>query len=117
MTGRCRGGAGSRTGPVIEAAAIRNQASGASLESGGRGPDHAHAGPGRVSGKVQFLLYGPKGEANGAILEDGTVLRLAPGEAGRLAPGRAVVAEGPVLVTPMGTVVEVKKLDLGPGAS
>ena len=104
---------GRRTGPVIEAAAIRNQASGAALENSG--PDHA--GPGRVSGKVQFLLHGPKGEANGAILEDGTVLRLGPGEAGRLAPGRAVVAEGPVLVTPMASVVDVRKLDLAPGGS
>ena len=104
---------GRRTGPVIEAAAIRNQASGAALENSG--PDHA--GPGRVSGKVQFLLHGPKGEANGAILEDGTVLRLDAGTAGRLAPGRAVVAEGQVLVTPMATVVAVKKLDPAPGAS
>lgn len=106
---------GRRAGPVIEAAAIRNQASGAVLENGPPGPDRA--GPGRVSGKVQFVLHGPKGEASGAILEDGTVLRLAPGEAKRLAPGQGVVAEGPLLVTPMASVIEVKKLDLAPGAS
>ena len=65
-------------GSVIEAGLIRNQTSGVALEN--RGPRHERdgAGPGRVSGKVQFLLHGPRGEANGAILEDGTVLRPRP---------------------------------------
>ncbi len=49
------------------------------------------------------------------MLEDGTVLRMPPKEAAReiarLAPGRTVTAEGPGLVTPMGRIVEVRKLD------
>ena len=103
-------------GSVIEAGLIRNQTSGVELEN--MGPRHGRDGAGsaRVSGKVQFLLHGPKGEANGAILEDGTVLHLSPAEAKQLAPGRSVMAEGPILVTPMGRLVDVKKLDAGPGA-
>ena len=103
-------------GSVIEAGLIRNQTSGVALENIGPRHERDGAGSGQVSGKVQFLLHGPKGEANGAILEDGTVLRLSPTEAKQLAPGRSLMAEGPILVTPMGRLVDVKKLDSGPGA-
>jgi hypothetical protein len=104
-------------GPVLEANEIRNQASGVAVANSG--PKHARdeAKPGQVTGKVQYTLHGPKGEVNGAILQDGTVLRLPPPEAARLASGQAVTAEGLVLETPMGKVVEVRKLDSGPGAS
>ena len=64
---------------------------------------------------MKYTLHGRKGEINGAMLEDGTVLRLPPHEAARnaarLAPGQTVTAEGPGLTTPMGRVVEVKKLN------
>lgn len=103
--------------PVVEAAEVRNESSGVSLAS--EGPKGKHAadagGPVRIDGKVRFTLHGPKGEPNGAMLEDGTVLRLPPDEAeevaDRLAPGRTITAEGPARTTPMGRVVEVKKLD------
>lgn len=102
--------------PVIEATAVRNEASGHVVTAeGGKHPPPEPGGPARVQGKVQFALHGPKGELNGALLEDGTVLRLPPDEAEehaeRLAPGRTVIAEGPARVTPMGRVIEVKKLE------
>lgn len=109
-----------RESPVIEAREVRNDASGAVLDEpapggGKRGRDAREAGPMRVDGKVRFALRGPKGELDGAVLEDGTVLRVPPREAGRdaakLAPGQTVRAEGPGRTTPMGRVVEVKKLD------
>jgi hypothetical protein len=59
-------------------------------------------------------LHGPRGDVNGALLEDGTVLRLPPPEAARLAdllrPGQTLVAEGIELATPLGKVLDVRQL-------
>ncbi|MFL5337059.1 MAG: hypothetical protein ACJ8H8_28740 [Geminicoccaceae bacterium] len=107
-----------KNGPVIEANEIRNKASGIVFVNSGPKHPKEEAKPGQVTGKVQFTLHGPKGDVNGAILEDGTVLRLPPREAAtQLAPGQAVTAAGPVVATPMGKVVEVNKLDVKPGPS
>ena len=100
--------------PLVEAAAIRNEATGAELAN--EGPKgRPEAEPGEVSGKVQFALHGPKGDLNGALLEDGTVLRLPPKEALRsaaqLTPGQRISATGQIVTTPMGRVVVVDKLD------
>lgn len=100
--------------PLVEAIEIRNDASGAVLVNDGpkAGPETQ---PARVTGKVQFTLHGPKGDLNGALLEDGTVLRLPPKEgirhAAQLTPGQSIAAEGRSLTTPMGRVVEVDNLD------
>lgn len=102
-------------GPVIEAGVIRNATSGVAMENADPKHEKPEMRPGRVTGNVQFILRGPKGEANGAILEDGTVLRLSPKEAAVLAPGQALAAEGPMLMTPMGRLVDVKKLEHGAG--
>jgi hypothetical protein len=37
-----------------------------------------------ADGRVRLSLYGPKGELRGALLDDGTVVRLSPKEAHRL---------------------------------
>jgi hypothetical protein len=51
---------------------------------------------------------------NGALLEDGTALRLPPPEAYRLSsllqPGQTVVAEGVVFSNPIGKVLEIRQL-------
>ena len=61
-----------------------------------------------------MALYGPQGDVNGALLDDGVILRLPPPEAYRFAnllqPGETVVAEGNELVTPMGTVMSVRQI-------
>jgi hypothetical protein len=100
--------------PLVEAAEIRNDATGAVLlNEGPKGRPEAE--PAQVTGKVQFSLHGPKGDLNGAMLEDGTVLRLPPKEALRaaaqLAPGQPISAKGRMVTTPMGRVVEVNELD------
>lgn len=38
-----------------------------------------------VQGKVQTPLYGPVGDLNGALLDDGTVVRIRPREAYQVA--------------------------------
>ncbi len=60
--------------------------------------------------------YG-RGEVNGALLENGTILRLPPPEAERmqsLQPGQSVAVRGASLVTPLGTVVEVRAIGSSP---
>jgi hypothetical protein len=67
-----------------------------------------------VQGRVRMPLHGPRGDVNGALLEDGTALRLPPPEAYRLSsllqPGQAIVAEGVVVSNPIGKVLEVHQL-------
>lgn len=67
-----------------------------------------------VRGRVRMVLHGPRGDANGALLEDGTVVRLPPPEADRFAsllrPGAPLVAEGTELITPMGKVLGAEEL-------
>ena len=79
--------------PLIAAIAITNDATGYTVVDSGPG-----AGPGAGSrgarqamslqGRVQMSLHGPRGELNGAMLEDGTIVRLPPPEAERLSASR-----------------------------
>ena len=61
-----------------------------------------------------MTLHGRQGEVNGAVLDDGTVLRLPPPEAYRFAallqPGQTVVAEGVGSANAIGKVIEVWQL-------
>jgi hypothetical protein len=104
--------------PLIDAVAISNDASGLTVVD--RGPDR---GPRAVAwadqlinaqGRVQAVLHGKRGEVNGAILEDGTILRLPPPEAERFAallmPGQSINAQGNGLVTPLGRVIDVQAI-------
>ena len=69
----------------------------------------------KVTGDVRLPLHGPKGELWGALLADGTVVRLGPEEARRkarqLALGARFAAQGTAIVTRFGRVVEIG----GPG--
>ncbi|MGD9509024.1 MAG: hypothetical protein AB7I59_05590 [Geminicoccaceae bacterium] len=98
-------------GPVIEADEIRNAASGVVFVN--TGPERSPEAPQTetVEGRIAFVLHGPKGDVDGAILTDGTVLHLPPKAGAKdLAPGRAVTAAGRSKTTPMAKVVEVHKL-------
>lgn len=125
--------------PMVAAMAVTGDANGQTVvdlgPAGGPGarPDRG-PGPGRgpgappppprsetvpgpvseVSGKVITLLHGPRGEVNGAMLEDGTALRLPPPEADRLAamltPGQTLVAQGPGIANNLGRMVDVRAI-------
>jgi hypothetical protein len=84
------------------------------------GPNHAAAGHHKaepvqrqmeVSGNVVMPLYGPKGELRGALLDDGTSLRVPPhaGDAlvEYLTPGASVRAWGMGIKKRFGRVVHV----------
>jgi hypothetical protein len=104
--------------PLVAAIAITNDATGRSVVDRGPGFGPGPKGPREagqamsVQGRVQTTLHGPRGEVNGAMLEDGTILRLPPPEAERfaslLAPGQTIAAQGDGLVTPMGRVIELE---------
>lgn len=115
--------------PVVAAMSVTGDASGQTVvDTGppgrpGRGPGAppppppggpAAGPPAEVSGRVLAVLYGPQGEVNGAMLEDGTVLRMPPPEATRmtaiLAPGQTIVAQGPGIANNIGRMVDVRSI-------
>lgn len=105
--------------PMVMALSITNDASGATVE-GMRGP--AMRGPGssiEASGAVKEMLHGPRGEANGVLLADGTIVRLPPSEVARmadqLAVGKTVFARGNGYAGALGKVVAAR--EIGPDAT
>jgi hypothetical protein len=86
------------------------------------GPDHdrkhptAKHEPMTADGTVRLSLFGPTGELRGALLSDGTILRVGPKEAEQvatlLAPGAKLAARGDGLQTRHGRVIHA--LEIGP---
>jgi hypothetical protein len=70
-----------------------------------------------VVGRVQQVLHGPRGDVNGALLDDGTILKLPPPAAWQassvLQPGQSVNAQGWALSNSYGRVVDVQTIDAG----
>jgi hypothetical protein len=66
------------------------------------------------SGRIVSALHGKRGEVNGALLADGTELRLPPPEAERfeslLQPGQTVAVRGALLDTALGRVIDVRAI-------
>jgi hypothetical protein len=104
---------------LVDGASVTNTATGATIVDNG-----PPGGPGRpgtetaLTGKVAATLHGKRGEVNGAVLENGTVLRMPPPEAERLQSllqqGQTVAVRGVVLSTPLGTVVDVRAIGSSP---
>ena len=105
--------------PLIDAASVTNFVTGVTVTDNG-----PPGGPGRIisetalTGRIAAALHGKRGEVNGALLENGTMLRLPPPEAERmqsvLQPGQRVAVRGAALVTPLGTVIEVRAIGSSP---
>jgi hypothetical protein len=84
------------------------------------GPDHDREHPKlekkkmSAEGTVRLSLFGPKGELRGALLNDGTVIRLGPKEAqqvaGLLAPDAMIAVRGDGLQTRYGRVVHANEI-------
>ncbi|MFM0217083.1 MULTISPECIES: hypothetical protein [Paraburkholderia] len=75
---------------------------------------HANTRPIELSGEVKLSLYGPKGELRGALLSDGTSLRMAPHAADELssylAPGAHIQVWGHAVKNRYGKTVEVEHI-------
>ena len=105
--------------PLIEGASVTNFATGVSVVDNG-----PPGGPGRlaneetISGKVVAQLHGKRGEINGAVLDNGSILRLPPPEAERLQaviqPGQSVTVRGTMLKTALGTVIDASAIGASP---
>jgi hypothetical protein len=71
-----------------------------------------------VQGRVQQILHGPRGDVNGALLDDGTILKFPPPLAWRasstLQPGQVVTVQGWALSTSYGRVVDAQTIGAGP---
>jgi len=75
---------------------------------------HVERKPMEASGEVVLSLFGPKGELRGALLEDGTSLRMPPHAASELAdylaPGAQVHAWGRGVKNRHGRTIEVDEI-------
>jgi hypothetical protein len=105
--------------PLVDATSITNVATGKSVVDNGPGGQPDRDGQEQAyGGRIVSVLHGKRGEANGLLLDDGTVLRLPPPEAERLQdwlrPGQAVSVRGDVLDTALGKVIDVRAIGSSP---
>ena len=100
--------------PLVEAASITNNANGSTIVDNGPAGPAAAPQEATISGQITAALHGPRGEINGALLADGTVLRLPPPEAARFAEvlqsGRTVSVRGFAVHNVLGTVIDVRAI-------
>jgi hypothetical protein len=108
--------------PVVQAYSVTDDASGVAVVDAGpgaappapRGTEAMH-----VAGTVREALYGPRGDLNGALLDDGTQIHLPPPEAARLSgelqPGRTLAADGFGVTNSYGRSLEARRI--GPSAA
>lgn len=98
--------------PLVAAGSITNDTSGVTvIDQPGRGPEAASMD---VSGTIKSLLHGRRGEVNGALLSDGTVVRLPPPAAqemsAQLVAGKSVFVRGNGEATPLGRVIAARQI-------
>ncbi len=104
--------------PLVQAMSVTDDASGKTVVDDGppapgrRPPPPPPPAPGmamQTTGMVKMQLHGPRGELNGVLLTDGTMVHLPPAEAqrlsGELSPGERVVARGDGIDNTLGRVI------------
>ncbi|WP_428493563.1 hypothetical protein [Rhodopila sp.] len=103
--------------PMVQAMSVKNDATGSTVTDNGAGgpPGPADAQqPLSATGRIKAQLHGPRGDLNGALLEDGTIIRLPPPEAERLAAmlavGARITVKGFGLDGPLGRVIEARSI-------
>ncbi len=109
-----------RTADIIAAVSIATGDGETVVDEGPHSDAHAHERPEfetyatEVAGTVLLSLHGPKGELRGALLDDGTSLRM-PSHAAEelqayLAPGACVQAWGDMVENAFGRTLEVSEI-------
>jgi hypothetical protein len=88
-----------------------------------KGPDHDRKHPKiahqkmQLDGTVRLSLFGPKGELRGALLADGTIVRIGPKEAEHLIkvlmPDTKIAVSGDGIETQHGRVIQAKEIGSG----
>lgn len=101
---------------LVDGFSVSNDTTGATVVD--TGPPERGRPDTTLTGKVVTTLHGKRGEVNGALLDNRTVLRLPPPEAARwsnlLQGGQTVSVRGTALVTPLGTVMDVEAIGASP---
>ncbi|MDB5365650.1 MAG: hypothetical protein JWM77_1577 [Rhodospirillales bacterium] len=99
-----------RSLPLVQAMEVTADATGNTISDTGPAP----ARPMNVQGRVKAQLHGPEGDLNGVLLDDGTMVRLPPSEADRLAmslaPGQTLYVEGDGVASPLGKVIAARAI-------
>jgi len=109
--------------PLVQATSLTDQTSGRTIVDGGPGQGSQgsrqlfgsdRTGMVQVQGAIRMSLHGVRGEINGVLLTDGTVLRLPSNAVSNmgslLQPGKTVVAQGDELSSPIGRMLEVRAI-------
>lgn len=103
-----------KAAPMVLAASIGNDASGASITDpgpGGHGPRGAKL---EDEGRIKAQLHTPRGDLNGVLLEDGTIVRMPPPEAeklsGQLAVGQPLYVSGNGLSNALGKLILAREV-------
>jgi hypothetical protein len=109
-----------RGADVLAAVAVTGESG---LQIVDKGPDHDRKHPKiehqkmRLEGTVRLSLFGPKGELRGALLADGTIIRVGPKEAEHLTkvlmPGTRIAVSGDGIETQHGRVIQAKEIGSG----
>ena len=105
---------------MVAAASITNDASGATVTAHfGRGMRWGSDQSMQASGTIKEVLHGPRGDANGALLSDGTQVRMPPPEAAKLgdalAAGKPLFVKGDGASSPLGKIIMARQI--GPDES
>jgi hypothetical protein len=100
--------------PMVAAASVTNDATGVTVvASQGRGPRWASESM-QASGTIKQVLHGPRGDTNGALLDNGTEVRLPPPEAEKLgdalAAGKPLFVKGNGVSSPLGKVILARQI-------
>jgi hypothetical protein len=109
-----------RAEPMVAAASITNDASGTTVNPHfGRGMRWGSDQSMQASGTIKQVLHGPRGDANGALLNDGTEVRMPPPEAAKLgdalAAGKPLFVKGNGVASPLGKIILARQI--GPDES
>lgn len=102
--------------PMVSAVTITNDASGAVI---GGDTGFRPGGPTmEASGKIKEILHTPRGDVGGALLEDGTVIRMPPPAAQKLSNllvvGQTIAVKGMGISSPLGK--SIGAFEVGPSA-
>ncbi len=124
-----------RAVPLVQAMSVTSDASGKTVVDNGppvgppvgppgpeRRPPPPPAPPGgqemRAQGAVRMALHGPRGELNGVMLEDGTLVHFPPLEAARLAsrlqPGAVIAVRGNGVDNGLGRSIRARAIGTSP---
>jgi hypothetical protein len=110
--------------PLVQAVQVTKDATNQSVTDtgppgGGRRGPRDDGQPLEAQGHIKAQLYGPRGEMNGVLLDDGTQVHLPPPEAQRLgaqlATGQALYVSGTGVASPLGKVIGAQAI--GPNRS